>query len=162
MLPVFPIALALFGAPPLPSACSVMTKAEAQVYLGQPVLQAVPEAPEPDEDTGSIHTSCTFSGRGRALVISIDEFPSAEAALKTMTAEYLKSQNAGEDGGPPPKIEPEAGLGDRGYYSQASYAAAVMMVKGARAYAAALGGTPPAPGDRAALRKIVLAVAGKM
>jgi hypothetical protein len=36
------------------------------------------------------------------------------------------------------------------------------MVKGAHAYGAVLGGTPPKPADRAALRKLVTALAGKV
>ena len=162
---ILPIALALLGAtgaPTLPSACSVMTKAEAQAYLGSPVSRVMPEEPEPDAETGSIHTTCTFLGTGRALVISIDEFKSADAAQKKMTAEYLKSQDSDDEGAPPPTIEPESGLGDRAYYGYSDHAALILMVKGAHAYGAVLGGTPPKPADRAALRKLVTALAGKV
>jgi hypothetical protein len=161
MLPALPLALALLGAPPLPSACSVLTKAEAQTYLGQPVVRAVPEAPAPDPEAGSIHTSCTFMGQGRALVISIDEFPTAAAAQQKMTAEHLKSQGD-EDEEAPAKIEPESGLGDRAFFGQSAHAAMVLMLKGTHAYGAILGGSAPAPTDRAALRKLVLAVAGRV
>jgi hypothetical protein len=78
-----------------------------------------------------------------------------------MTAEYLKAQDTDDDEGPPPTIEPERGLGDRAYYGQSPHAAMILMVKGARAYGAVLGGTAPKPTDRTALRKLVLAIAGK-
>jgi hypothetical protein len=139
-----------------------MTKAEAQAYLGAPISRVMPEEPTSDEETGSIHTTCTFLGTGRALVISIDEFKSADAAQKKMTAEHLKAQDTDDEGGPPPAVEPESGLGDRAYYGQSEHAAMILMVKGAHAYGAILGGTPPKPADRAALRKLVTALAGKV
>ena len=131
MVAMLPFALALLGAPALPSACSVMSRAEAQGYVGEPISQVVPEAPAPDEETGSIHTTCTYIGKARALVISIDEFKSADAAQRKMTAEYLKAQDTDDDEGPPPTIEPESGLGDRAYYGQSPHAAMILMVKGA-------------------------------
>lgn len=161
MVAMLPFALALLGAPALPSACSVMSRAEAQGYVGEPISQVVPEAPAPDGETGSIHTTCTYMGKTRALVISIDEFTSADAARKKMTAEYLKAQDTDDDEGPPPTVEPESGLGDRAYYGQSPHAAMILMVKGARAYGAVLGGTAPKATDRTALRKLVLAIAGK-
>ena len=162
MLAFLPLAFALHGAPALPSACAVLSKAEAQAYVGEPIARVVPEEPEPDEETGSIHTTCTFMGESRALVISIDEFTTADAARKKMTAEYLKAQDTGDDDDGPQKIEPESGLGDRAYYGQSPHAAMILMVKGARAYGAVLGGAPPKPADRAALRKLVTMLAGKV
>ena len=162
---ILPIALALIGAtsvPTLPSACSVLTKAEAQAYLGAPISRVIPEEPEPDAEIGSIHTTCTFLGTGRALVISIDEFKSGDAAQKKMTAEYLKGQDTDDDGGSAPTIEPETGLGDRAFYGQSGHAAMILMLKGAHAYGAILGGTPPKPADHAALRKLVTALAAKV
>jgi len=161
MVATLPFVLALLGAPALPSACSVMSRAEAQGYVGEPISQVVPEAPAPDGETGSIHTTCTYMGKTRALVISIDEFTSAAAAQEKMTAEYLKAQDTDDDEGPPPTIEAESGLGDRAYYGQSPHAAMILMVKGARAYGAVLGGTAPKATDRMALRKLVLAIAGK-
>jgi hypothetical protein len=161
MIALLPFALALLGAPALPSACSVMSRAEAQGYVGEPISQVIPEEPAPDEETGSLHTTCTYMGKARALVISIDEFKSADEAQKKMTAEYLKAQDTDDDEAPPPSIEPESGLGDRAYYGQSPHAAMILMVRGARAYGAVLGGTAPKATDRAALRKLVLAIAGK-
>ena len=158
---LLPLTLALLGAPTLPSACTLMTKAEAQAYLTGPIAQVVPEEPAPDEDTGSVHTSCTFMARGLALVIAVDEFPSANAARKTMTAEYLKSQKGGDEDAPPPTVEPESGLGDQAFYGHSEHAAMMVMVKGAHAYAAVFGGAPPRPTDRATLRKLVTMLAGK-
>jgi len=161
MVAMLSFALALLGTPVLPSACSVMSRAEAQGYVGEAISQVIPEEPAPDEATGSIHTTCTYMGKARALVISIDEFKSADAAQKKMTAEYLKAQDTDDDEAPPPTIEPENGLGDRAYYGQSPHAAMILMVKGARAYGAVLGGTVPKATDRTALRKLVLAIAGK-
>ena len=156
------LALTLLAASPPPPACGTMTKAEAQAFLGQPVERVIPEAPEPDEETGSVHTTCTFMGKTRALIISIDEFPSAAAATKKMNAEYLASRDMGDDDGPPPKVEPEQGLGDAGYYAQSQHGAMILMLKGARAYGAVLGGAvTPGPGDRAMLRNVVAGVAAK-
>ena len=156
-----PLIFALLGAPTLPSACTLMTKTEAQAHLAGPIVRVVPEEPAPDEDTGSIHTSCTFMTRGLALVSAIDEFPSAAAARKTMTAEYMKSRNAGDEDAPPPIVEPESGLGDQAFYSHSDRAAMMAMVKGTRAYAAVFGGAAPRPTDRATLRKLVTVLAGK-
>jgi hypothetical protein len=158
---LLPLALALRGAPVLPSACSVMTKTEAQAYLGSAVSRVIPEEPKPDEETGALHTTCTFMGAGRVLMISLAEFKSADAAQKKMTAEYLKAQGPGEEDEPPPTVEPESGLGDLAYYGQSAHSAMIIMLKGAHAYSAILGGTPPKPGDRAALRKLVTTLAGK-
>jgi hypothetical protein len=79
-----------------------------------------------------------------------------------MTAEYLKAQDTDDEGGSPPTIEPESGLGDRAFYGQSEHAAMILMVKGPHAYGAVLGGTPPKPTDRAALRKLVTQLAGKV
>ena len=157
----FPLILALLGAHTLPSACTLMTKTEAQAHLAGPIVRVVPEEPAPDEDTGSIHTSCTFMGRGVALVIAVDEFPSAAAAKKTMTAEYMKAHNGGDEDAPPLMVEPESGLGDQGFYGHSEHAAMMVMVKGTRAYAAVFGGPPPKPTDRATLHKLVTMLAAK-
>ena len=53
-------------------------------------------------------------------------------------------------------------MGDRAYYGQSANAAMILMVKGARAYGAVLGGTRPKAADRAALRKLVTTLARKM
>ena len=162
---ILPVALALLvaaGAPTLPSACSIMTKAEAQAYLGSAVSRVIPEEPEPDEETGALHTTCTFMGAGRVLMISLAEFKSADAAQKKMTAEYLKAQGPGEEDGPPPTVEMESGLGDRAYYGQSARSAMIIMLKGAHAYSAILGGAPPKSADRAALRKLITTLAGKV
>lgn len=162
---ILPVALALLvaaGAPTLPSACSIMTKAEAQAYLGSAVSRVVPEEPEPDEETGALHTTCTFMGAGRVLMISLAEFKSADAAQKKMTAEYLKAQGPGAEDGPPPTVEMESGLGDRAYYGQSARSAMIIMLKGAHAYSAILGGAPPKSADRAALRKLITTLAGKV
>lgn len=156
-----PLALALLGAPVLPSACSVMTKAEAQAYLGSAVSRVIPEEPEPDEESGALLTTCTFMGAGRVLMISLAEFKSADAAQKKMTAEYLKAMGPHEEDEPPANVEPESGLGDRAYYGHSARSAMIIMLKGVHAYSAILGGTPPKPDDRAALRKLVTALAGK-
>lgn len=156
------LALALLGAPTLPSACTVLSKAEAEAYLGTPISRVIPDEPAPDEDTGSIHTSCTFLAGSRALVIAIDEFPSAAAARKGMTADYMKSRDVGGEGAPKPTVEPEGDLGDQAFYGYSNHAAMMTMVKGVRAYAAVFGGAPPRSGDRAALRKLVTAMAGKV
>ena len=155
------LALTLLGLAPIPPACATRTKAEAQAFVGQPIERMIPEDPEPDRETGSIHTTCTYMGKTLALVISIDEFPSAAAAAKKMTAEYLASQDTGDDEGPPPKIEPESGLGDAGYYGRSAHAAMILMVKGPLAYGAILGGNGIGPEDRAKLRQIVTAIAAK-
>lgn len=162
MLAFLPLAFALHGAPALPSACAVLSKAEAQVYVGEPIARVMSEEPAPDAETGSIHTTCSFMGESRALVISIDEFKSADAARRTMTAEYLKAQDTGDDDDGPQKIEPESGLGDQAFYGQSPHAAMLLMVKDARAYGAVLGGAPPAPADRATLRKLVTSLAGRV
>jgi hypothetical protein len=162
MLAFLPLAFALHGVPTLPAACTVLSKAEAQVYVGEPIARVMPEEPALDAETGSIHTTCTFMGEGRALVISIDEFKSADAARKKMTAAYLKAQDTSDDDDGPQKIEPESGLGDQAYYGQSPHAAMILMVKGVRAYGAVLGGAPPRPADRAALRKLVTVLAGKV
>jgi hypothetical protein len=162
MLALLQLVLALPMGPALPSACSVLSKGEAQAYVGERIARMLPEEPEPDPETGSIHTTCTYMGEGRALVISIDEFKTPEAARKKMTAEYLKAQDTRDDDDGPPKIEPESALGDQAFYGQSAHAAMILMVKGARAYGAVLGGTPPKPADRAALRKLVMALAAKV
>ena len=110
-----------------------------------------------------MHTTCTFMGKTKALVISLTEFKSAAAAAKKVTAEYLAKQDNGDDDGPPAKIEPEGGLGDKAFYRRSAHAAMVLMLKGTRTYGAVLGGGLPAGADpRASLRKIVVGVAAKV
>jgi hypothetical protein len=162
MFALLPLALAVLGAPTLPSACNVFSKAEAQAYVGVTISRVIGEEPEPDEDTGGIHTTCTYLAGKQALVISIEEFPSAPAARKKVTAEYLKSHNSDDEDAPAPTVEPEPGLGDQGYYGQTEHAAMMVMLKGARAYGVILGGAAPKPADRATLRKLVTALAGKI
>ena len=50
---------------------------------------------------------------------------------------------------------------DDGGYGHSERAAIILMVKGAHAYGAVIGGARPKPGDRAALRKLVTALAAK-
>ena len=86
-------------------------------------------------------------GAGRVLMISLTEFKSADAAQKKMTAEYLKAQGPPRGGRPPATVEPRrGGLGDRAYYGHSVRSAMIVVLKGAHAYSAILGGTPPQAG----------------
>ena len=157
MIPLF--WLTLLAATPVPDPCAMITKAEAQVLIGEPVTSTSKEPAEPDEDTGAIQTSCTFMGKTSALIIAVLEFKSAAEATKTITVEYLKKQ----DEEAAPTVVPEPGLGDRAFFGHTPHSAMMLAQKGARAYVATVSGrgTSATTAYRAKLHTLVAAMAAK-
>ncbi len=151
--------LPLLAATPIPDPCALITKAEAQVLIGEPVTSTSKEPAEPDEDTGGIQTSCTFMGKTGALIIAVLEFKSAAEATKKITVEFLKKQ----DEEAAPTVAPEPGLGDRAFFGHTPRSAMMLAQKGARAYVATVGGRISAAPTtyRARLRTLVAAMAAK-
>lgn len=151
--------LTLLAATPVPDPCAMITKAEAQVLIGESVTSTSKEPAEPDEDTGGIQTSCTFMGKTNALIIAVLEFKSAAEATKKITVEFLKKQ----DEEAAPNVVSEPGLGDRAFFGHTPHSAMMLAQKGNRAYVATVGGrlATAATAYRARLHSLLAAMAAK-
>jgi hypothetical protein len=153
-----PLLLLLTAAAPGP--CDLLSKSDASALLGQPVTAVDHVGPQPDEDTGGTLDYCVYRTATSAMTVSEVVFPSAAAAKKAVTQEFLLGQMDAEDA----SVEAESGIGEQGWWGHSGKGAQYVVIKGATVLAVGLGGQgikDPAS-HKAALRAAIISAAGKL
>ena len=121
-LPVLALASVLSADP-----CTLVTRAEAAAILDTPITTAFPSDPEVHPLSNASVVTCMMGGGQVMMLVSVDTYASPEAALKTMTKEFVK-ELAGDfearvDTEPP-------GLGDRAFWLSSVGSARYYVVRG--------------------------------
>src|SRR5262245_15117860 len=116
--------------------CRVVDKAQVGALLGGTAPAPMQTGPEKNADAGGISTTCIFVQGQRGVVMMRVEFASAQEAQKTVSLEYLKNQEQGEDA----KYVEEKGAGDRVFWGVSEEGAFYVILKGATLYFVGLGG----------------------
>jgi hypothetical protein len=142
------------------NACSLVTKAEASSVLGKPISAATAAPPAPDEDSKGILSYCTYRAEGAAVVVSLVTFPSASAAERAVTKEFIRERLEGDTA----TIETETGLGDRAFWAYTESGAEYVVVRGSSVVGVIVGGRglKPAAGYKSELRKAVAAAVSRL
>ncbi|HEX4984782.1 MAG TPA: hypothetical protein VFV71_01795 [Burkholderiales bacterium] len=156
-LPAPLLLLALLPATALAAdACAYLSQSDAAALTGQPVTNVDAAPARRDEDSGGQLNYCTYRSAGSAAVVSVVEFPSEVAARKQLSAAMVRGR-MDNDGA---RVTEESGIGEKAYYGISTQGSMIVFVKNNKVVAIGAGGTKPAPKE--ALRKVALAVAGKL
>jgi hypothetical protein len=138
--------------------CALITQSEAEAVLGQAVLATTPGT-DTDSATGATLNFCTYRGTGLAVLVSREDFGSAEAAkqaMKQAVAKMLSDNTTStipQDGGP----------GDQTYWATSPHAAEFTMQKGSSIFSVLLGGNIGDPAaHKPALLDLAKSVAGRL
>jgi hypothetical protein len=138
--------------------CALITQSEAEAVLGQPVSATTPGT-DTDRVTGATLNFCTYRGTGLAVLVSREDFGSAEAAKQAMKQNLAKmlsdntTSTIPQDGGP----------GDQTYWATSPNAAEFTMQKGSFIFSVLLGGNIGDPAThKEALLNLANSVAGKL
>jgi len=153
--PVPETAEAAAASPPLGDVCALISSDEAAAVLGASPLATSP-GEEPDDIGGGTLHFCTYLGSGAALVLSVAETASADAARQSAEAGVARMQ--AEDLAATTASEP--GLGDGATWVVTPNAAGYTVITGNRVFSVSLGGQ--AIGDPASHRAALLALALKL
>ena len=106
-------------------ACSLITSAEAEAVMGQPVETINPYS-ELDTDYGETVFSCFYLGNELSIMVSKVELGSAQAASEAMQQQLIKEQTDSEDA----IITEEPGLGEKAYWTTVENAGIFSFLKG--------------------------------
>ena len=139
---------------------ALVSKAEASVLLGQPVVAVTPASEQVDEDTGGKLVYCAFRTEKSAVAVSVVSFASAKEALAKTTKQHAQERLEGDNS----QITEEKDLGDRSYWATTDLGAEYIVIKGSRVLGLAIGGKLPNPpaSYREALRKLAVSAAAKL
>lgn len=117
--------------------CALVTRAEAAALAGHAISSAIASGPEVDPDTKASVAACLMGGGPVAVLVTVETYASAAAALRVVTAGYVKEQIDDETA----KVEVEpAGVGDRAFWAYTDNGARIVTVRGATAVIVALAG----------------------
>ena len=134
--------------------CSLASSADVEPVLGSTPIAATPGS-DPDNSTGVTIYFCTYLGQGVAVVISVADTASAQAA-----AEFNQNQiTLMQTETPSTTITQETGLGDALFWNVAEKAASYNVQIGSRVISVGLGGTI---GDPASHKEALLDLARKV
>jgi len=135
--------------------CSLASSADVAPVLGSTPIAATPGS-DPDNSTGVTIYFCTYLGQGVAVVISVADTASAQAATEMMQNQITQMQSDN----PGTTITQETGLGDTLFWTVAEKAASYNVQVGTRVFSIALGGTIGDPAShKAALLDLTRKVA---
>jgi hypothetical protein len=138
--------------------CALITQSEAEAVLGQAVIATTPGT-DTDSATGATLNFCTYRGTGLAVLVSREDFGSAEASKQAMKQDLAKmlsdntTSTIPQDGGP----------GDQTYWATSAHAAEFTMQKGSSIFSVLLGGNIGDPAaHKPALLDLAKSVAGRL
>ena len=130
--------------------CSLITAAEAEAVMGQPVASILPFS-ELDSDYGEMVFSCYYNGKDLTIVVSTVDLGSAQAASEILQQQLVKEQ--ADEGA---IINEEPGLGEKAYWTTADNAGMYTILKGSNIFVVLLGGNI---GDAASYKAPLLTLA---
>lgn len=131
--------------------CSLITSAEAEKVMGQPVESVSPFS-DLDSDYGETVFSCFYLGKDLTIVVSRVDLDSAQAAGKVLQQQLAKQQ--AEDKGV--VITEESGLGEKAYWTIVEKAGIYTFLKGSNIFVVGLVGIK---GDAASYKAALLTLA---
>ena len=134
--------------------CSLASSADVAPVLGSTPIAASPGS-DPDNSTGVTIYFCTYLGQGVAVVISVADTASAQAAAELMQNQITQMQTDT----PGTTSTQETGLGDQLFWNVAENGVSYNVQIGARAFSIGLGG---AIGDPASHKAALLDLARKV
>jgi hypothetical protein len=139
-------------------ACSLITQAEAEAVLGQTVTSITPGID--DSNTfGEMLYFCTFLGQGLAVVISVADMGTPEAARQALNDELASAQADSEVS----SVTQVSGLGDQAFWSVAAHAVEYAVATDKHVFGLLLGGNIGDPAEfQAALLSLAESVAGRL
>lgn len=105
--------------------CSLITSAEAEAVMGQPVESVNPYS-ELDPDYGETVYTCFFMGKDLTFVVSKVDLGSAQAASEAFQQQVIKEQTDNKD----LIINEEPGLGEKVYWTTVENAGIFSFLKG--------------------------------
>jgi hypothetical protein len=131
--------------------CPMIPPSEAEAVLGQPVTSINPGMDQDGISGGTLYF-CTYLGTGMAVVLSLEDVSSTDAAKQLMGQQLVKM--LADDASTTSTME--GGLGDQSYWSTSEHAAQFTVVKGNYIFSVLLGGNI---GDPAAHKAALLILA---
>ena len=131
--------------------CSLITSAEAEEVMGQPVASVSPFS-DADSDFGETVFSCFYLGKDLTIVVSRVDLDSAQAAGMVLQQQLAKQQ--AEDEGV--VITEESGLGEKAYWTTVENAGIFTFLKGSNIFVVGLVGIK---GDAASYKAVLLTLA---
>jgi hypothetical protein len=139
-------------------ACSLATKPEVETVLGQPVI-AVKPGSDATSIPGGTSYFCTYLGGGLALIVSVVDLGSPDAAGK----ELIKLVDNMKTSNPSATIAAESGLGDKSYWTATANGCGFNVLKGSKVYSVTIGGTIGDPAShKPVLRTLTQSVGAKL
>ncbi len=137
--------------------CSLITPDEAADLLGGAPVSVKPDVDDSDPG-GYTLNSCTWLGTGKAIVLSVADTESADAAKDALHTALLDP-----DVEVAPTLEPDAILGDEVYWGVAENVVSYTVAYNLHAFSLALGGQVTASIElKAKLLELAQAVAGRL
>ena len=118
-----------------PDACSLITSAEAEAVMGQPVASVNPFS-ELDQDYSKTVFSCYFIGKDLTVVISKVDLGTAPAASDAIQQQLIREKAENKD----VIITEEPGLGEKAYWTVVENAGIYSIWKGGRILIVGLAG----------------------
>jgi len=138
--------------------CALITQPEAEAVLGQAVTATTPGT-DTDSANGATLIFCTYRGTDLAVLVSRENFGSAEAAKQAMKQDLAKMLSDGTTS----TIPQDGGPGDQTFWSTSVHAAEFTMQKGSSIFSVLLGGNIGDPAaHKAALLELAKSVAGRL
>ncbi len=131
--------------------CSLITSAEAEKVMGQPVVSVSPFS-DLDSDYGETVFSCFYLGKDLTIVVSRVDLDSAQNA-GTILQQQLAKQQAEDKG---VVITEESGLGEKAYWTIVEKAGIYTFLKGSNIFVVGLVGIK---GDAASYKAALLTLA---
>ncbi len=131
--------------------CSLITAAEAEAVMGQPVTSINPFS-ELDSDYGEMVSSCYFIGNDLTVIVSMVDLGSAQTASTMLQQKLVNEQTDNTDA----SISEESGLGEKAYWTITENAGIYSFMKGSKILVVGLVGNV---GDAALYKAALLTLA---
>jgi hypothetical protein len=138
--------------------CSLITQAEAEAVLGQTVININPGV-DTNNAFGQDVNYCTFLGQGLAIVLSVADLGSPEAAKQALNLDLANAQSDSTVS----SATQVSGVGDQAHLTIAEHAVAYTVATGRHVFQLVLGGNIGDPAEhQAALLSLAESVAGRL
>lgn len=163
---LIPFLMFLSGSvPPAPTRlsdpCALLTRDEVTAVLQAQVEDATADGPYQDEDTGASQETCVYQAGENVLVVSVETFPTAADAEKTLTRLFVAQEVDSEDTS---IVVSESSQEGKAYWASTAKAATIMAQRDTRTISVGVKGSELAKPEsyRAALRKALRDAAGRV
>lgn len=116
-------------------ACSLITTADAEAVMGQPIVSVNPFS-YLDNDYGQTVSSCYYMGENLTVIVSTVDFGTVQTANKMLQEQYDKelADNEGVI------INEEPGLGDKAYWTITENGGSYAILDGSKFLVVGIGG----------------------